>query len=178
MALVFISILQRRKLRFRMVKTPEGKSWLLAFSGTEEPDTNQDQRGDIVSCKWLSFPGPQYSHLGIKDDAIFLIIIEMCSHVFMLSFFRCVRLFADPMDSSLPGSFIHGIFQARVLEWGAITWALLCSQLLAWHWSRKCLWFPCETFLPEERAREGQIPCVKYNGRSLRIGIPPVSSVT
>ena len=27
----------------------------------------------------------------------------------------------DPMDCSLPGSFIHGIFQARVLEWVAIS---------------------------------------------------------
>ena len=27
---------------------------------------------------------------------------------------------SDPMDCSLPGSCIHGIFQARVLEWGAI----------------------------------------------------------
>ena len=26
----------------------------------------------------------------------------------------------DPMDGSLPGSSIHGILQARVLEWGAI----------------------------------------------------------
>ena len=26
----------------------------------------------------------------------------------------------SPMDCSLPGSSIHGIFQARVLEWGAI----------------------------------------------------------
>ena len=26
----------------------------------------------------------------------------------------------DPMDHSLPGSSVHGIFQARVLEWGAI----------------------------------------------------------
>ena len=25
-----------------------------------------------------------------------------------------------PMDCSLPGSSVHGIFQARVLEWGAI----------------------------------------------------------
>ena len=25
---------------------------------------------------------------------------------------------SDPMDCSLPGSSIHGIFQARVLEWG------------------------------------------------------------
>ena len=27
---------------------------------------------------------------------------------------------SDPMDRSLPGSSVHGIFQARVLEWGAI----------------------------------------------------------
>jgi len=27
---------------------------------------------------------------------------------------------SDPMDCNLPGSFIHGIFQARVLEWVAI----------------------------------------------------------
>ena len=26
----------------------------------------------------------------------------------------------DPMDCSLPGSSVHGVFQARVLEWGAI----------------------------------------------------------
>ena len=25
----------------------------------------------------------------------------------------------DPVDCSLPGSSVHGIFQARVLEWGA-----------------------------------------------------------
>ena len=29
----------------------------------------------------------------------------------------------DPMDRSLPGSSIHGIFQARVLEWGAIAFS-------------------------------------------------------
>ena len=27
------------------------------------------------------------------------------------------------MDCSLPGSSVHGIFQARVLEWGAITFS-------------------------------------------------------
>ena len=27
---------------------------------------------------------------------------------------------SDPMDCCLPGSSVHGIFQARVLEWGAI----------------------------------------------------------
>ena len=29
----------------------------------------------------------------------------------------------DPVDCSLPGSSIHGIFQARVLEWGAIAFS-------------------------------------------------------
>ena len=29
----------------------------------------------------------------------------------------------DPRDGSLPGSSIHGIFQARVLEWGAIAFS-------------------------------------------------------
>ena len=32
----------------------------------------------------------------------------------------CLTL-RDPMDWSLPGSSVHGIFQARVLEWDAIT---------------------------------------------------------
>ena len=31
---------------------------------------------------------------------------------------------SDPMDCSLPGSAVHGIFQARVLEWGAIAFSI------------------------------------------------------
>jgi len=31
---------------------------------------------------------------------------------------------SDPVDCSLPGSSIHGIFQARVLEWGATAFSL------------------------------------------------------
>ena len=34
---------------------------------------------------------------------------------------------SDPMDYSLPDSSIHGIFQARVLEWGAIAFSGLTS---------------------------------------------------
>ena len=30
---------------------------------------------------------------------------------------------SDPMDCSLPGCSVHGIFQARVLEWGAIAFS-------------------------------------------------------
>ena len=34
----------------------------------------------------------------------------------------CLTL-SDPMDCSLPDSSTHGIFQARVLEWGAIAFS-------------------------------------------------------
>ena len=37
----------------------------------------------------------------------------------------------DPMDCSLLGSSVHGIFQARVLEWGAITFSVLSSAAAA-----------------------------------------------
>ena len=33
--------------------------------------------------------------------------------------------FSDPMDCSPPGSSAHGIFQARVLEWGAIAFSII-----------------------------------------------------
>ena len=57
----------------------------------------------------------------------------------------------DPMDYSLPGSFVPGIFQARVLEWGAISFSrgifltqgsnlglLQCRQML-YHLSHQSL---------------------------------------
>ena len=34
----------------------------------------------------------------------------------------CLTL-SDPMDCSLPSSSVHGTFQARVLEWGAIAFS-------------------------------------------------------
>jgi len=34
---------------------------------------------------------------------------------------------SDPMDCSLPGLSIHGIFQARVLEWSATAFSVLTS---------------------------------------------------
>ena len=44
----------------------------------------------------------------------------------------------DPMDCSLPGSSVHGIFQARVLKWGAITYGqLICDKANKNIWWRK-----------------------------------------
>ena len=40
----------------------------------------------------------------------------------------CLTLF-DPMDCSPPGSSVHGILQARILEWVAISISRGSSQL-------------------------------------------------
>ena len=39
----------------------------------------------------------------------------------------CLTL-SDPMDCSPPGSSVHGIFQATVLEWGAIAFSASLSS--------------------------------------------------
>ena len=46
----------------------------------------------------------------------------LCSEVLVLSCSSYPTL-CDPMDCSLPGSFVHGIFQARILEWVAISFS-------------------------------------------------------
>ena len=40
---------------------------------------------------------------------------------------------SDPMDCSLPGSSVHRIFQARVLEWGAIAFSLSTYSFAYWY---------------------------------------------
>ena len=50
----------------------------------------------------------------------------------------CLTL-SDPIVCSLPGSSIHGIFQARVLEWGETNWQqmhrFISEFSLLFHWS-------------------------------------------
>ena len=43
----------------------------------------------------------------------------------------------DPLDCSLPGSSVHGIFQARILEWVAISFSRGSS------WPRDQTWVSC-----------------------------------
>ena len=46
---------------------------------------------------------------------------------------------SDPMDCSLPGCSIQGIFQARVLEWGAVAFSEEgITYSLCWNWGRLC----------------------------------------
>ena len=68
----------------------------------------------LAFCKWHYIP--------------FAVLCEQ-HHVYLFSSVAqsCLTL-CDPMDCSPPGFSIHGIFQARVLEWGAIAF----SKQYAW----------------------------------------------
>ena len=48
---------------------------------------------------------------------------EIFSNSPFIFFNQLFILSCDPMDCSLPGSFLHGILQARVLEWVAISFS-------------------------------------------------------
>ena len=52
---------------------------------------------------------------------------------------------SDPMDCSPPGSSVHGIFQARVLEWGAIAFSVITVYKVdkSVHVGGLCKWELC-----------------------------------
>ena len=64
--------------------------------------------------------------------------IELCSPQIKSDSMSCLIL-CDPMDCSPPGSSVHGILQARILEWVAISFFRGSSQSRNWtqvslHW--------------------------------------------
>ena len=76
----------------------------------------------------------------------------------------CLTL-SNPMDCSLPGSSIHGIFQARVLEWGAIAF----SRPRFNSWIGKIPWrrdrLPTPVFWPEEFHGQRSLASYRPQGR-------------
>ena len=66
----------------------------------------------------MKMAGRNINNLRYADDTTLMAESESESEVAQ----SCLTL-CDPMDCSLPGSSVHGIFQARVLEWGAIAFS-------------------------------------------------------
>ena len=69
---------------------------------------------------------------------------------------------SDPMDCRPPGSSVHGIFQARVLEWGAIAFS---SEKLATPKSH--LGFPGGSNDKVSACNAGDLGSIPGSGRSL-----------
>ena len=64
-------------------------------------------------------PLKQIAKVSFCPNTIFVVVVWLQSHV---------RLFCDPMDCSPPGSSVHGILQARILEWVTISFFRGSSQ--------------------------------------------------
>ena len=73
-----------------------------SFQGTKIPHAAGADRKEEINIKKLETGGSSNCNMGESEVA------QLCSTL------------SDPMDCSLPGSSVHGIFQARVLEWVAI----------------------------------------------------------
>ena len=82
------------------------------MSDSVQPHRRQPIR---LPCPWDS-PG---KNTGVGCDFLLQCMkVKSESEVVQLC-----RTLSDPMDCRLPGSSVHGIFQARVLEWGAIAFS-------------------------------------------------------
>ena len=74
---------------------------------------------------------------------------------------------SDPMDCSLPGFSIHGIFQARVLEWGAIAFSrMIHYSCTNWELFLRLLGFPGGSVVKNTPANTGDTGLIPGLGRS------------
>ena len=99
---------------------------------------------------FASFPWPFFPSLAIALSKVGGHETEGCSETRQgdsyltataKSLQSCPTL-CDPIDGSLPGSSVHGIFQARVPEWGAIAFSAYRSCQKAWTVCPKADAFP------------------------------------
>ena len=66
---------------------------------------------------------------------------------------------SDPVDCSLPGSSVHGIFQVRVLEWGAIAFSVLGARGILKPWITYICYEIC-FFFPGSPATTLKVKCI------------------
>ena len=93
------------------------KSAAAAAAAVSDSVRPQRQQPTRLLCLWDS-PG--------KNTGVgFHFLLQSIKVINESEVAQSCQTLSDPMDYSLPGSFVHGIFQARVLEWVAIAFSEL-----------------------------------------------------
>ena len=105
--------------RVQLFVTP----WTVAY---QAPQSMEFSRQEYWSG--LPFPSPgDLPYLRIEPGSPALqadtLRSEPTAAVAAVSSLSCVQLFCNPMDYSPPGFFVHGILQARILEWVDISFS-------------------------------------------------------
>ena len=79
-----------------------------------------------LSCRWGPWDSEKLHVGGFSGEKVAGVGAQLCINPHSSSYLKvlvtqsCPTL-CDPMDCGLPGSSVHGIFQARILEWAAIS---------------------------------------------------------
>ena len=100
-------VTQRPCLDLSVVEGWAGQVWGTVSRCFLTSGSWRDPEGHTLPCPHLHWPLPPWS----PPSSLWLTPPEVAQ--------LCLTL-CDPMDCSLPGSSVNGIFQARILEWGAI----------------------------------------------------------
>ena len=83
-----------------------------------------------LHCKWILY------HWTTREVRTYILVqgLPQCyySAMCLCSVLGCVQLFATPLDCSSPGSSVHGMSQARILGWVAISFSRGSSQPKDW----------------------------------------------
>ena len=73
-----------------------------------------------------------HSHTGSETESLLQNHKKINPKLWLSEVTQSCLTLCDPMDCSLPGSSIQGIFQARVLEWGAISFSRRSPWCRGW----------------------------------------------
>ena len=131
-------------------------AWAQAWSGQMQTKSTLTQLPSFI--KETRMPSPSLSSFLPLPSWTFSFLLSSCadsvaslhcsSHRLspscVLSCFSGVQLFCNPMDCSPPGSFAHGILQARILEWVAMPFSRGSS------WPRDRTRVSCRPVLQED----------------------------
>ena len=95
-------------------------------------------------CSWARRPAFKFTRYHFLVGLVVFLILRCMSYLYILEnnplsvtesesdVSQSHPTLCDPMDCNLPGSSIHGIFQARTLEWVAISFSRRSSRPRDW----------------------------------------------
>ena len=119
------------------------------------------------------------TYIHITHLCLFIVCVCICTAANAKSLQSCPTL-CDPMDSSPPGSSVHRVLQARILEWGATSFSILTIGL-----APKFIWVFCNISWKNPNKLQGQpiyfqeVTCYSQNdlnqlGRIHLLSLPEV----